>query len=76
MTLRGTTRIRTPTGGAHFVSGNGGKAVPLSRAAPGRTKRLPDPGRFSAGGRPSLREESAIFPFLAFHYLCLYHKMS
>ena len=76
MTLRGTTRIRTPAGDAHFASGNGGKPVPLSRAAPGRTKRIPDPGRFSAGGRPSLREENAIFPFLAFQYPHLYHKMS
>ena len=52
---------------------NGGTPVPLSGAAPGRTKRH-SLGRLSAGGRPSLQSANPLFSQSA-HLCCpyLYH---
>ena len=59
--------------GRALISDNGGEAVPLSRAAPGRTKRRA-PGRLSAGDRPSLMlRRPAIFPFFAFR--CFFYSI-
>lgn len=56
--FRGTTRIRVRH--ALELPDNGGTAVPLSGAAPGRTKRHAS-GRLSAGDHPSLRNENTLF---------------
>ena len=69
--FRGTTRIRILR--YALSSGNGGTPVPLSGAAPGRTKRH-SLGRLSAGGRPSLQSANPLFSQSA-HLCCpyLYH---
>ena len=69
--FRGTTRIRILR--YALSSGNGGTPVPLSGAAPGRTKRH-SLGRLSAGGRPSLQSANPLFSHSA-HLCCpyLYH---
>ena len=60
-TFRGTTRIRAGFAQARtHYSGNGGEPVPLSGAAPGRTKGGPASG-LSAGGPLSLREAYPLF---------------
>ena len=57
----------------HLSPDNGGTPVPLSGAAPGRTKRH-SLGRLSAGGRPSLQSANPLFSQSA-HLCCpyLYH---
>ena len=57
-TFRGTTRIRAEARAQ--TSGNGGEPVPLSGAAPGRTKGGLASG-LSAGGPLSLREAYPLF---------------
>ena len=70
--FRGTTRIRILR--YALSSGNGGTPVPLSGAAPGRTKRH-SLGRLSAGGRPSLQSANPLFSHST-HLHCpyLYHS--
>ena len=48
-------------------------AVPISGAAPGRTKRH-DPGRLSAGGLPSLRTANTLYSRSTHCNQYLYHK--
>ena len=65
LTFRGTTRIRVSR--ALKAPITAGRAVPLSGAAPGRTKGR-HTRRLSAGDRLSLGVDALpIFPFLAFH---------
>ena len=70
--FRGTTRIRILR--YALSSGNGGTPVPLSGAAPGRTKRH-SLRRLSAGGRPSLQSANPLFSHST-HLHCpyLYHS--
>ena len=72
--FRGTTRIRT----YHVrtrAPDNGGAAVPLSGAAPGRTKRH-DPGRLAAGDPPSLGDANSLFSRSTHCNHYLYHTIA